>query len=130
MTVGEHVSGMDQSAGHTFRVATIVGGLFIVLGIAAYVLSDFASVTALIPTLLGIPILVLAYLGSRPGPTRLTRYAVGILALVTIVGAVPAIGDLLAGEALERPTATGSQLVMLVLGVILLGAVVADLRSA
>lgn len=122
---------MTEGATKTANTAIIAGALFIVLGIAAYFISDFASLTALIPAFIGVPLLILGYLGRQDGTSAYVAYGIALLGVIVILGAVPAFGDIstfLAEGEFETPIATISQLVMLVLGCVIVGVFAAEQR--
>lgn len=99
------------------RAAVLVGGLLIVLGVASYLLSGRASVTALIPAFFGLPILVLGWLAIRVTWRRHAMHAAAGLALLGLVGSLRGVPDtlaLLSGGTVERPTAVVVQTVMAV----------------
>lgn len=110
---------------------TVLGIVLVVLGIGAYALTDFASVTALIPAIFGVVIAALGAVGRRadPGRRRLAGYGIGLLALLAIGGSARGVPDLLAlvtGDAVDSVVATVSQGLMIVISVLLLLAVVKD----
>ena len=47
------------------KLSIIVGGILAVWGIAAYIISDMASITAMIPAFMGAPILLMGFLSER-----------------------------------------------------------------
>jgi len=99
------------------RAAVLVGVLLIILGVASYLLSGRASVTALIPAFFGLPILVLGWLAMRVTWRRHAMHAAAGLALLGLLGALRGVPDtlaLLSGETVERPTAVVVQTVMAV----------------
>lgn len=88
---------------------TKLGALLILMGVIGYVASDFASVTALIPAFVGVPILVCGRIGGRGGVAAGTFLtAVGFLGAARGLMGLP---DLIAGES-ERPLAVGMQSLM------------------
>ena len=104
----------------------VLGLALVVLGVAAYVLSDFASITALIPTVFGVLVVLLGVWGRRPGRQRLAVYGIGLLALLGVLGSARGIPDLIAlltGEPVESTIAAVSQGAMIVISLALLVAV-------
>lgn len=81
-----------------------LGGLLIVVGVIAYVVTDMASVTALIPAILGLAILVCGLLAGRDALHRHAIHAALVLALLGVLGSLPMVIDLVTGSA-ERPAA-------------------------
>lgn len=106
----------------------IVLGLALgVLGVGAYVLSDFASITALIPTVFGVLIALLGVVGRQPDRQRLAVYGIGLLALLGVLGAargIPGVIALLTGESVESAIAAVSQGAMILISLVLLAAVI------
>lgn len=102
------------------------GIVLVALGIVAYVLSDFASVTALIPAVFGLLIAALGGIGRQTDRERLAVYGIGLLALLGILGSTRGIPDviaLLTGGTVESTVAAISQGAMILVGVVLLVAV-------
>ncbi|HLR94470.1 MAG TPA: hypothetical protein VK053_08095 [Jiangellaceae bacterium] len=94
-----------------------IGGILTATGIIAYVVSGAASVTALIPSFVGILLLICALLARKPA---LHQHAIHAALVVAVLGAagslmnVAQIGDLFAGTA-ERPSAIVVSIIMFVL---------------
>ena len=115
-----------------FTLAIGLGVLLAIVGIGAYVLSDFASVTALIPAVFGTVIVLLGVVGQRTERQRLAAYGLGLFAVVAILGSTRGIPDviaLLTGGAVESPIAAIAQGVMILVGLVLLLSVVQYVRS-
>ena len=103
---------MTSPAKTTTGLGIAVGVLLVIVGVAAYVITDFASVTALIPALFGAVIAVLGVVGRRTGSERLAIAGMGVLAALGMLGslrAVPDIVALVAGEQLESTVAVIAQ---------------------
>lgn len=108
------------------RVTQGVGALLVVVGVVAYLVSDGASPTALIPAVLGLVIGGLGLLATREPLRRHAIHGALVVALLGLLGTLPRVGGLgevLAGEA-ERPIAViastvtaAALLVYVVLGV-------------
>ncbi|HSL58962.1 MAG TPA: hypothetical protein VK866_14035, partial [Acidimicrobiales bacterium] len=106
------------------------GGALVVIGVVAFVGSGADSVTALIPAALGAVLLVLALLADRQ-PARHATWAHAALgvALVGLLGSASRLGDLpdlVAGNDVELPWATGANAAVTV---VLLAYLVAGFRS-
>lgn len=113
---------MTEAHDQTVRIGIGIGGLLALLGIVAYVLSDFASLTALIPTGFGILIVLFGIVGRDPDRRQLSFAGMGVLGLLGFLGslrAVPDIIDLLTGDSVDSVVATSSQAVMIVLSLVL-----------
>jgi len=124
---------MANSGPSTFMLGIVLGIVLVVLGVGAYVLSDFASITALIPAIFGVVIAILGVVGrQQPARQRLAAYGIGVLAVLGVLGSmrwVPAIIALLTGEAVDSVIATVSQGAMIVICLVLLAAVIQFVRE-
>jgi hypothetical protein len=95
---------------------TIWFGLaLVVLGIVGFIGSGAESLTALIPTLIGLVLAGLGFAGQQEGRRALAMHiAVGV-ALIGFLGSAMGVADLpdlLSGEDLERPWAVAVQSIM------------------
>jgi hypothetical protein len=118
---------MTSSRVPTFTLSIVLGLALVVLGIGAYVLSNFASITALIPAIFGILIALLGERGRRTERDRFAAYGIGLLAALGVFGSIRGIPDivaLLAGESVESVIAAVSQGAMIGICLILLASVV------
>jgi hypothetical protein len=110
------------------RFTFVLGIALVVLGVGAYVLTSAASVTALIPAFVGIPLLIcgaLARSAARRRPSLIVALVVALLgALGSAMNAVK-IGEAIAGTA-QRPSAVWVSTIMFVL---LVAYVVAGARA-
>lgn len=123
---------MANSSTSAFTLGIVLGIALVVVGIGAYVLSDFASVTALIPTLFGVLIAILGVVGRQSERQRLAAYGIGLLAVLGVLGSARGIPDiiaLLAGEAVESTIAAVSQGAMIVICLVLLAGVIQFIRN-
>jgi hypothetical protein len=89
--------------------ATIaLGAGLILLGVIAYFATDRASLTALLPAILGAPILLLGLLATREPLRRHAIHGALAIALLGLLGTAPqviALPALLTGDDVERPAA-------------------------
>jgi hypothetical protein len=103
---------------------TLYTGLFlIVLGIIAYLVTGMTSITALIPTLFGIPITLSGLMARHPGRKTWSLYIAQALAILGFVGSVSGIPKtirLLGGQEVLRPEAGVAQAIMAIACLILL----------
>lgn len=109
-----------------FTLGIVLGLALIILGVGAYVLSDFASITALIPAIFGVLIGLLGVVGRQTDRDRLAIYGIGVLAVLGVLGSIRGIPDviaLLAGESVESVIAAVAQGAMIVICLVLLAAV-------
>jgi hypothetical protein len=103
------------------RLTFVIGGILTVLGVVAYVATGAVSVTALIPTFIGVLLLVCGAIASRGENAR--KHAIHAALVVALLGAlgslmqVVKLGDVFAGTA-ERPAAVIVSTIMFVLLVI------------
>ena len=110
------------------RFTTAIGVALVILGVGAYVLTAAASITALIPAFVGVPLLACAAV-ARSATRR--RAALAVAVAVALLGALGAsmnavkIGEAIAGTA-QRPSAIWVSTVMFVL---LAGYVVVGVRA-
>ncbi|WP_327053579.1 hypothetical protein [Halomicrococcus gelatinilyticus] len=124
---------MTRSRTPAFLLGIVLGVALVALGVGAYVLSDFASVTALIPAFFGVLVAILGVVGRRrTDQQRLAAYGIGLLAVLGVVGSTRGIPDMIAlltGEAVESTIATISQGAMIVVCLVLLVAVLQFVRE-
>ncbi len=117
---------MTDAGGQTALVGLVLSSVLVVVGIGAYVLSDFASVTALIPTIFGVLIGGLAVVGRDSSRERPAMYAIGVFAVLGVLGSVRAVPDIitvLTGGSVDSLVAPVTQGVMIVVCLVLAGAV-------
>lgn len=98
----------------TGRVASMIGVILIVLGVAGYLATGMASVTALIPAFLGIILFMAGWAGTRSERARTPALVVSVLvAALGFFGSLRGLGDfvtLVSGGTVERPVATVAQM--------------------
>lgn len=105
------------------KFSIILGIILIALGLISYFGISSESITALIPTFLGIPILLLGYLALNE---KYLKHAMhGALVLVILgfggtVGGLIKFFRMLGGEVFERPSAIIVQAIMAVLCLVFL----------
>jgi hypothetical protein len=80
------------------RLTQLTGAVLIVIGVVAYIATDFASVTALLPALLGLLIGLLGLLAPRIDAGQHAIHAALVLALLGALGSLPRLGGLPDGE--------------------------------
>ncbi len=102
----------------TMTLTTLTtGALLAAIGVAAYVLSEGRTVTALIPAFVGAPILVLGIVALAERARRHAIHGALVLALLGLIGSAPGLVKAvawLAGTAPERPLAVQVQTAMAV----------------
>ena len=121
----------------TFRAGIAAGVVLVILGIGAYVLTDFASVTAVIPAVFGLLFVAIGRAGPAFDRERVATFVIGVLALLGFAGSTRGLVDapaLLTGGDVDSPVAVGSQTVMalvcLALLVLVALSVIRDRQSA
>ena len=95
-----------------------LGLALIVVGIAGYLGTDRASVTALIPALLGLIIGGLGLAAGRPAQHRTAIHAALVVALLGVLGTLMNVLELpalLSGDGVERPGAVIASTITLLL---------------
>lgn len=95
----------------------LVGFLLAVLGIAAYVLTGFASITALIPAFFGVVLLLLALAARRASARKHVMHLAVAIALLGLVATLGRVGPALGAGDIARPAVITQVLMALVLAV-------------
>jgi len=93
----------------------IFGVLFVLLGFGGYVASDGVSMTALIPVLFGIPLIVLGAVAQRPSMRKAAMHGAVVIGLLGFLGSVrglPKFIALVSGTTLPHPLAAITQSIM------------------
>ena len=99
------------------RFTAALGVALVVLGIGAYVLTSAASVTALIPAFVGVPLLACAAVARAETRRRPALVVALVIALLGALGSsmnALKIGEAIAGTA-QRPSAVWVSTIMFVL---------------
>ena len=124
---------MASSRPSTFRLGIVLGISLIVLSVSAYAVSDFVSITALIPAFFGVLVAILSLVGYRQTDRqRLAAYGIGLLAVLGVLGSTRGIPDIIAlltGGTVESPIAAVSQGVMIAVCLVLLATVIQVVRD-
>ena len=111
------------------RLTVVIGGILAILGVVGYVATAAASLTALIPSAVGVLLLVCATVAARmPANHRHAMHTALVIALIAALASlrnVARLGDLLAGTA-TNPAAVLLSTIMFVL---LAGYIAAGVRS-
>lgn len=117
---------MDGSERLVSTLGIALGVALVILGVAAYVLSEFASATALIPSALGVAIALLGAAVRRSDRPRAAAYGIGALAGLGALGSlrgVPDVVALLTGGTPESTVAAVAQGLTILICLALLTAV-------
>ncbi len=110
------LNSMSDAGTQATTVGLVLGGVLVVVGIGAYILSDFASATALIPTIFGVLVGAISLIGRDETRERPAVYAIGVVGVVGILGSIRGIPDivtLLQGDSVDSLVAPVTQGVMI-----------------
>lgn len=105
------------------KLSIVFGLILIILGLISYFGISSESVTALIPTFLGIPVLILGFLALKEKYLKHSMHATAVLMLLGFGGTVLGLIKffrMLGGEVFERPSAITIQAIMALLCLIFL----------
>lgn len=100
------------------KFSIVLGIIFILMGLYGYFGISSESITALIPTFFGIPLLILGWLGLNE---KYLKHAMHGAAVLTLLGFAGTVGGLfkffrmLGGEEMQRPAAVTVQAIMAIL---------------
>lgn len=100
------------------KFSIVLGIIFILMGLYGYFGISSESITALIPTFFGIPLLILGWLGLNE---KYLKHAMHGAAVITLLGFAGTVGGLikffrmLGGEEMQRPAAVTVQAIMAIL---------------
>lgn len=115
------------------RLSTSVGVILLVLGVAAYLATGMASLTALIPAALGLLLYGSGWVASRRPKLRTPALIfTTLVATAGVLGSLRGVPDavaLLSGSSVERPLATVAQVLTVVLCLVLLTFIVRRLAG-
>ena len=100
----------------------LVGFVLIGIGLVGYFATGGASLTALIPAMLGAVMLVLALAARSPQARKHAMHAAVAFALLSLLGTLPRLIPALTGREFQRPAVIAQTAMVLVLGLyVLLG---------
>lgn len=105
------------------KLSIVFGIVLILLGLISYFGISSESVTALIPSFIGIPMLVLGLLALNEKYRKHSIHGAAVLMLIGFGGTISGLIKffrMLGGEEFERPTAITVQAIMAVLCLIFL----------
>jgi len=111
------------------RWTLLLGCFFVLLGIGFYVGTDRQSVTALIPTFLGVPLVATALWARREKARAAAMHVAAVIALLGLAGTASGLVKavrLVAGQVVERPEAAIAQALVALAS---LGYLVLSIRS-
>lgn len=93
----------------------LVGFVLIGIGLVGYLATGGASVTALIPSMLGAIMLVLALVARSPSARKHAMHAAVAVALLSLVGTLPRLVPALMAREFQRPAVIAQAAMVLVL---------------
>jgi hypothetical protein len=105
------------------KLTIVYGVMFIVMGLYGYFGISSESITALIPTFFGIPMLILGWIGLNEKFLKHTIHIAAVLNLLGFAGTVSGLFKffkMLGGTETARPAAVTVQAIMAVLCVVFL----------
>ena len=89
-------------------ITRATGAILIVIGVVGYAITGGASLTALLPSVLGVPVLGLGFWAGNEARRRTAIHAALVLALLGFLGTLMNVVQLpavLAGDEVARPQA-------------------------
>jgi hypothetical protein len=105
------------------KLTIVYGVIFIVMGLYSYFGISSESITALIPTFFGIPMLILGWLGLNEKYLKHTMHVAAVLNLLGFAGTVSGLikfFKMLGGVETARPAAVTVQALMAILCLVFL----------
>uniref|UniRef100_A0A832G8I9 Uncharacterized protein n=1 Tax=Ignavibacterium album TaxID=591197 RepID=A0A832G8I9_9BACT len=100
------------------KFSIVLGIIFIVMGLYGYFGISSESITALIPTFFGIPLLVLGWIGLNEKYLKHAMHGAAVLTLIGFAGTVSGLikfFKMLGGAETARPAAVTVQAIMALL---------------
>ena len=105
------------------KLSIAYGVIFILMGLISYFGISSESITALIPTFFGIPMLILGWLGMNEKYLKHTMHGAAVLMLLGFLGTISGLikfFKMLSGVQQERPSAVTVQSIMALMCLIFL----------
>ena len=93
----------------------IVGFVLIAIGVVGYVATGGASLTALIPAMIGAILLILALVARSAEARKHAMHAAVAIALLSLLGTLPRLVPALRAGELQRPAVIAQAVMVLVL---------------
>ncbi len=117
---------MDSATDSVSFTSIVAGMVLVLVGIVSYVLSDFASLTALIPAFIGFFFALLGVIARATAADRPAILAIGALSVFAIGGSLRGVSDIVAlvtGGSPDSAVAAVSQGATIAISLVLLVAV-------
>lgn len=96
-------------------ITRVVGFVLVAIGLIGYFATGLASLTALIPAMLGAVMLVLALAARSPAARKLAMHIAVAFALVSMLGTLPRLFPAVMAREFERPAVVAQAAMVLVL---------------
>ena len=104
------------------NIAMIYGIILIIWGVVVTLSSDSQSITSLIPTIFGVPILILSFFAKKiPSRKKLLMHIVVLIGLIIFLGGLDLIRGLIQGNIFVNLWASSSKFMMLISGLFFSG---------
>lgn len=106
--------------GNTMENIAMIYGLFLIVwGIGVTILSDSQSITSLIPTIFGLPIIILSFFAKKfPNKKKLLMHIIVLIGLIIFLGGLDLIRGLIQGSIFTNIWASSSKCMMMVSGLV------------
>ena len=104
--------------GNSMENIIIIYGIFLVLwGVVVTIFSDSQSITSLIPTILGLAIIILSFLAKKiPNRKKLFMHIVVLIGFIIFLGGLDLIRGLIQGNIFVNLWASSSKFMMMISG--------------
>ena len=106
------------------RLSILTGVTLTLLAAGSFILSAGESWTALIPAIIGVPMILLGYVAKKESVKRHAMHAAVGIAMVGFLGSVRALPkfiSMISGNSVERPGAVAAQIIMAVICITFVG---------
>ena len=99
------------------KIGILIGILLFIWGIIVSIITQSNSFTSYIPSIMGIPILILCFLSFRiPSMKKIFMHMVVLLSVLLIIGGLDLFRDIFSSESSINVSVFLSKLLMLLLG--------------
>ena len=101
------------------NIAMIYGTFLIVWGIGVTILSDSQSITSLIPSIFGVPIIISSFFAKKcPNKKKLLMHIVVLIGLIIFLGGLDLIRGVMQGSIFTNIWASSSKFMMMISGLV------------